>query len=59
MTDAGILALVAGCRQLQSIDLANCHNVTDVGVSALRAGYVKLQITDQGGRRRDARDGSC
>ena len=33
MTDAGVIALGAGCRQLQSIDLIGCSKVTDAGVN--------------------------
>ena len=35
MTDAGITALGAGCRELKSIDLTCCSKVTDAGVTAL------------------------
>ena len=35
VTDAGVSALVAGCGQLQSINLSHCIEVTDAGVSAL------------------------
>ena len=47
MTDAGILALNAGCGQLQSINLSSCVKVTDAGIFALRCG--KLKITNQRG----------
>ena len=46
MTDAGVSALVAGCGQLQSIDLTFCGKVTDAGVSALGAGCGQLQSID-------------
>ena len=36
-------ALSAGCGQLQSINLTQCVQVTDAGVSALSAGSGKLQ----------------
>ena len=43
VTDAGVIALVAGCGQLQSIDLKGCYQVTDAGVIALGAGRGQLQ----------------
>ena len=46
VTDAGVIALVAGCGQLQSINLASCGKVTDAGVRALSAGCGQLQSID-------------
>ena len=43
MTDAGIIALGAGCGQLLSIDLYSCDQVTDAGIIALGAGCGLLQ----------------
>ena len=46
MTDAGVSALVAGCGQLQNIDLGYCDQVTDAGISALGAGCGQLRSID-------------
>ena len=46
MTDAGVSALAAGCRQLQGINLVYCKEVTDAGISALGAGCGQLQSFD-------------
>ena len=43
MTDAGVIALGAGCGQLQSINLDGCYEVIDAGVIALGAGCRQLQ----------------
>ena len=44
VTDAAdVSALSCGCGKLQSIDLSNCSNITDAGVSALGRGCGQLQ----------------
>ena len=43
MTDAGVIALGAGCGQLQRINLDGCDKVTDRGFRALGAGCGQLQ----------------
>ena len=43
LKDAGVIALGAGCRQLQSINLESCDQVSDAGVIALGVGCSQLQ----------------
>ena len=46
MTDAGIIALGAGCDQLQSIIPKGCKTVSDADISALGAGCGLLLSID-------------
>ena len=42
-------SLVAGCGQLQSINLGDCDQVTDAGISALGAGCGQLRSINLAG----------
>ena len=57
ITDAGVITLAQGCRQLTSLNLSHCHKLTDAGVIALAQGCRQLsalnlyacdRITDAG-----------
>ena len=44
MTDAGVIALSAGCSKLRDVHLACCYQVADAGVIALGAGYGQMEV---------------
>ena len=46
ITNVGILKIVEGCRQLQSLNLVYCVKVTDVGIIKIGEGCPQLQSLD-------------
>ena len=49
MTDAGVVAVAAGCPNLEHFDVSSSANVTDAGVAGVAVGCPNLQEKDGAG----------